>query len=453
MTPELAELSRTIDAAELGRRIKATRIAAGMTQAQVAGEDVSTAYVSRIEDGQRRPEAGLLERMAGRIGTTLEELLLGVSVDKERELQVALDHAELSLASGDAAAALAGADRVLSELDHLRGTAMIRTAQYVRAIALEKVGDLEGAIYVFEDLTSEPVADASWLRALIALSRCYRDSGDLARAIAVGDRAAALIDDLGVGGLTEAIQLTITVAGAQALQGDTGYALRTCMRALESAEAVNSPVAKASAYWNASVIESTRGASDAALGLARKAMAHFELGEDSRNLAKLRAEIANLQLLLDPPDPAGALETLDRAERELAWSSASAFDIANQLLTRSRAHFLLGETAEAAAALTKSVETSPPDAPVLRASTLVLQGQVAAAEGRIDDARTLYQQAVGDLTAVGADKDAAQLWFELGALLTEVGETAAALDAYRRAGASTGLRTVAGSPTLTHEPA
>ena len=51
----LAELSRTIETRELGRRIRNARIAAGMTQTDLAGDDVSSAYVSRIEDGQRRP--------------------------------------------------------------------------------------------------------------------------------------------------------------------------------------------------------------------------------------------------------------------------------------------------------------------------------------------------------------------------------------------------------------
>src|SRR3954465_1955149 len=70
-----AELSRTIDAAELGRRIRHARGAAGLTQSPLAGADASAAYVSRIEAGQRRPEAGLLERMATRLDVGLEQLL------------------------------------------------------------------------------------------------------------------------------------------------------------------------------------------------------------------------------------------------------------------------------------------------------------------------------------------------------------------------------------------
>ena len=42
------------------------------------------------------------------------------------------------------------------------------------------------------------------------------------------------------------------------------------------------------------------------------------------------------------------------------------------------------------------------------------------------------------LTGVGADRDAAQLWFELADLLEDVGDLDAARDAYRSAAASTG---------------
>jgi hypothetical protein len=44
------------------------------------------------------------------------------------------------------------------------------------------------------------------------------------------------------------------------------------------------------------------------------------------------------------------------------------------------------------------------------------------------------------LTGVGADHDAAQLWFELADLLEDVGDVDAARDAYRSAAASSGLR-------------
>lgn len=441
MTPELAELSRSIDPAVLGRRIKNARVAAGMTQAQVAAEEVTTAYISRIEDGQRRPEAHLLERMAARMNTTLEELLSGMTRDQALELQVALDHAELEFASGNAKAGLDGANKVLADLQELHtGTGTLeRQARELRAYALEATGDLDAAILALEDITQTPSPDARWLKALIALSRCYRDAGDLSRAIAVGEDAERTIEALGIAGLTEAIQLTVTVAAAHMTRGDTGQAIRLCQRALAAAEKYDSAIGKASAYWEASILEASKGAHESALVLARRAIAILELGEDARNVTRLRSEIASMQLKQDPPDPAGALETLSQVENEMAWSPVSTYDVARALLTRGRAHFLLGDYSKALEYAEDSVNLAPKDAPLARSSSLVLQGQIALAEQRVPDARRLYLEAVQILSGVGADREAAQLWFDLGGLLVEVGETEGALDAFRRAAASTGL--------------
>lgn len=441
MEPYLAELSRTIDAAELGRRIRNARIAAGMTQAQVAGGEVSPAYLSRIEDGSRRPEAGLLERMAARMGSSLEALLLNVGPSKIRELRLSIDHAELSLAGGEPKAALERIDAVLEQLTEPQLPELRAAALAVRAGALEATGDLNAAIIALEDMTSTPSADAGWLRGLIALSRCYRDSGNFSEAIAVGERAGKLIEVLGIQGLTEAIQLTVTVAAAYHRRGDVDQAKRLCMRALEDAERYDSPIAKASAYWNASILEtSTNGATTAAVDMARKALALFEVGEDNRNLAKLRAEVANLQLAQDPPDAEAALETLRKSEIELTWSGASAWEVALVHLTRGQAHFLLGELAEALASVNAGAVLAPRPAPYLDARAAVVRGQVAAARGELEEARGLYREAIFALTAAGSDHDVAQLWFELANLLADVGDHEGAVEAFRSAGASTGLR-------------
>jgi len=446
MTPEMAELSRTIDPAELGRRIRNARVAAGLTQSEVAGDAVSTAYISRIEDGQRRPSTSLFEVMAVRLKTTVEALLLGVSVDEQLELRVKLDHAELALVSGDSVGALRAAEALRAELADTELPEIRRSASQVRAFALEATGDLQGAIEVLEELTADPHPDGAWLKALIGLSRCYRDSGDLNRAIAVGEQATELIKQLGIEGMTEAIQLTLTVAGAYMVRGDTDYAMRVCQRAIAAAEKYDSPIARASAYWNASLLESERGSMSSALDLARKALVLFEVGDDVRNLGRLRAQVANLQLKLDPPDADGALRTLEDAERELAWSSAGSLDVARQHLTRSRAHFILGNQADAAEHLARARDLAPEGTPTLSASLCVLQGEIAAADGQVDAARASYQQAVQILTAIGADREAAQLWFELGSLLADVGDRDGALDAFKRAGASSGLVVAPSTP-------
>lgn len=440
MDVHLAELSRTIDAAELGRRVRNARIAAGMTQAQVAADDITAAHLSRIEGGKRRPEAGLLERMAARMGASLEDLLLEIPREKMLELRLAVDHAELSLASGDGAVALKAIDAVLVDPAIDAVPPILRAARQVRASALENLGDLNGAILALEELTATPTPDAAWLKSLIALSRCYRESGDYSRAISMGEQAQRIVDELGIDGLTEAIQLTVTTAGAYHAQGDPDQALRVCMRALDAATKHDSMAGKASAYWNASIVEASRGATASAIDLAEKALALFEMSDDFRNLYRLRATVAALHLLQDPPAPEATLEALSTLERDMSWSDASAWDVSYLHLLRGRAHFLLGDYQTAQACAEMVIATKPTGAPTHTAESLVIQGRIAFAQGDRRTARQHFQAGAHALTAAGADRGAAQLWFELADLLAEAGDHEGAIHAFRSAGASTGLQ-------------
>jgi len=441
MDTQLAALSRSIDPALLGQRIRNARVAAGMTQSQVAGEDVSTAYISRIEDGQRRPEASLLERMAGRMNTTLEELLLGVTKNQEAELQVELDYAELSLRTGSATEAFAKTAAVMDSTSETILPQIYRRATYVRALAMETAGDLDDAIIALEALTEEgPHTDTRVLAGLVALSRCYRESGDLIRTIEVGERAQSIIEEAGLGGLSEAVELAVIVASAYAARGDVDDALRVCSSAVEASDRLGAAAGRSEAYWNASIQQARQGAHEAALPLARKAIALAEAGDEARALGRLRTELGTLLLHADPPAVQDARTVLERAESELAWSEASAFDRAQNLLAQARSRFLQRDF-DAAAALAESGRTTAgEEAPIVAAESRVLEGQIAVEQGRQDDARKAYRDAIKIASDVEvADRDAAQFWFELGGLLDDLGERDDASDAYRRAAASTGL--------------
>ena len=114
MSPELAQQLTALDPALLGGRIKAARVAAGLTQPELAGPDASVAYLSRIESGQRRAGTDLLQTLATRLGVTLEYLAYGEGWEDAGRLELQLDHAELSLVGGEAAAALGSAREVLA---------------------------------------------------------------------------------------------------------------------------------------------------------------------------------------------------------------------------------------------------------------------------------------------------------------------------------------------------
>ncbi|WP_432479689.1 helix-turn-helix domain-containing protein [Nocardioides sp. GXQ0305] len=439
---------------ELGSRLRAARLARGWTQTDLAGDLVSVGYVSRLESGHRRPNAEVLEALAQRLGVSIDMLLRGATAPEQDELRLALDFAELSLENGEHAEAEVRArearDRAVAIVHH----DLADRATYLVARALESQGNVDDAILELETIVSsggaiplEPgaipragVVAIPRIQAAIALSRCYRESGDLSLAIEAGERVLAELEGSPLDSSDEAVQLSVTIALAYQSRGDTGQAIRICRRAIAKAEKLNSPKARAAAYWNASLFESDRGSVAEAIPLAERALALLAEGQDGRNLARLRTALADMQLQLDPPDVDAALAMLDLAAEELAASSGGVLDIARNDIARARALLLAGDLV-AAHELGAVVHAKVAgQSPLAAADAKLIEGQAAAAAGRPDDARAAYRDAVLQLTGVGADRDAADLWFELAGLLEALGDLDAARDAYRSAAASTGLR-------------
>ena len=435
-----AALLTRVDSAALGGRLRAARLAAGLTQSQLAAGIVATSFVSLVESGRRRPHLDVLTALVERAGASLELVLSGMTRDRQDAVQSTLDLAELSLSSEDPSMALGVADAVLDDLVGMNAPELFENALRLRASAREAAGDLDGAVTDLETLTAESVSDVRWVRDLISLSRCLRESGRLDEAIAVAESRQAQVERLGLSATTEAVQLTITTAGAYIQRGDLGHGLRTCKRALADAVRYRLPVAQAAALWNASAVFEARGQTEEALTMALQALELFEGSGDTRNLGRLRNHVANIQLSLQPPDAAGAIEMLRLARKELDWSTAGALDAARHRLTTATALELLGQYEEATTELEASVSLSPPNAVELLASQAAMRGRLAAAWGDLDLARRHYQDGVAMLTGSGADTDAAKLWYELGRILHRLDEPELAADAFRRAGVSQGLQ-------------
>lgn len=438
-----------IDLSVLGERIKRARQALHLTQGELAAEIASVAYVSRIESGQRRPDGKLLVRLAERLGVPLDVLLAPDEAPESSTDRLEVDYAELALESGEPEEALARSAALLRQSRPLEAE-LERRVRFVRARSLEVLGRLDEAIVELEDLVQSERDDLLWVGAAIALSRCYRQSGDYARAITSGERALAMVATGGLHGCDEEVQLAVTVAAAHHDKGDTGHAVRLCQRAIADAESRGSTVARASAYWNASVFAAEKGDTATALPMAEKALALFGEGRDARNLARLRSLAGILHLRMDPPQVLEALPLLTRAGEELRGSSASLIDVARNDLALGRASFLDGSVDHARELAQGAVEVAVTAAPTIAAEGHALLGQIALTRGERAMAVEHYATAVTLLTGAGADREAAALWFELAGEFEALGDDAAALDAYRRAAVSTGLPARASTRTLQH---
>ncbi|MCL2543191.1 MAG: helix-turn-helix domain-containing protein [Nocardioidaceae bacterium] len=431
-------LLRTVDPVILGSRVRAARVAAGLTQTQVAGTVASTGYVSRIETGTRRPTLDVLSAIADRLGTTVAQLLTGTSAEEYDAIRLMLDYAELALETGEAQDAEAQARTGLQRASTAEQRGLGSRARYLLGRAVEAQGRLTEAIEIYEELAGE--ATGLELAACgIALTRCHKESGDLALAVETGERIEQRLRDAGLERTDDAVRLAVTIAGAYIERGDLNRALRVCSAALATAEQTDSRSARAAAYWNTSIARSLKGDTSDAIVLAERALALLGEGGDRRNLARLRLQLGRLMLRESGTDLGSAITHLTQARTELAASSASSTDVLRADLALAQAHLAADDPGRALELAAHVRNDAPEDAVPVRIDALITIGQARAARGDADGARADFRTAAQQLVGIGAQRQAAQVWCDLADLLAQVQDPEGALTAYRAAMAASGL--------------
>ena len=181
-------------------RLRARRLERGLSQAELAGEEFSASYVSLLESAHREPTPHVLEVMSERLGTSVEFLRDGIDPDARRELALGLRYAELALQNGEAAEAL----ERFTETGVQAAAIPELTAEsaWGCARALEALGRLEEAVAAYDAIRAanlgDPASASRWAECVIALCRCSVETGDLGRAVDLGEDALRHLAALGL---------------------------------------------------------------------------------------------------------------------------------------------------------------------------------------------------------------------------------------------------------------
>jgi transcriptional regulator with XRE-family HTH domain len=99
MTPHAARASSRTAAGtprvpRLGERLRQLRVAAGLTQTDLAGERFSKEYISQIERGKTRPTQETVDWLALRLGVDAGFLASGISADDRAKAETLLARAD-----------------------------------------------------------------------------------------------------------------------------------------------------------------------------------------------------------------------------------------------------------------------------------------------------------------------------------------------------------------------
>jgi tetratricopeptide (TPR) repeat protein len=406
----------------IGQRLRQARLAAGLTQQQLAGDRYTKAYISALENGIAKPSMAALNYLAPRLGKSASEILSDPSRTWARL------EADLAMASGDWATGLDGYTGLLEEAaergvraEILTGIAeafcrMDRPAEAIRPAA--------EAASLFGELGRD--GDRSRAEYWLGSAHAQQDNPDEARALLRGilDRVRGGLDL----GPDFATRLLIGLANIESYQG----APTTALAYLEEARAVAGDLdtrrrgaflaALASAYRNSGDIEAAIRTGLQALALLQAAESDLEAGLVENQLAMAfvangnvrraretirhaRASSVDDRLLASLADTEATIELEGgRAEKALALAD-EAIALAERtehqkalldaLVTRGRAQSALGRHDEAARTFERAAAISNRTGPTSRRRQILSAwADTLAALGRHDEAYALARRAL-----------------------------------------------------------
>ncbi|HEX6491637.1 MAG TPA: tetratricopeptide repeat protein [Gaiellaceae bacterium] len=420
----------------LGERLRQLRVAAGMTQTELAGERFSKEYVSQIERGKTRPTQETVEWLAQKLGVDPSFLERGVSADERRRVETLLARAEalseahqyeqaLEQFSSCKTAVLATA---LTELEvrHLSGEAWARveSGEVKEALELLNRARLLAEAPEFSDVDRAAI--------LFRLGVCRYQLSSIATAIGLLNEALAL---------AEGSQLPCDLLRADILgwrsrcyrrQRDLEAAREDVERALELAQAIDDPRKTADTYFQASLVSERMGHWVQARNYAERAKTHYEQVNDERNVGRLLNNLGGLNFQLGKPEQ--AIEDLKNAYRVLLDKGSDA-DAANVVASLAHVHLMTGEatTAEEEARHALSLMAERTDFLYHVAPTQLVLGRALMEQGRLDEAEEILLASDASAEQLESLSHRAAAWMARGDLAAKRGEDRAAAKLYRQA--------------------
>lgn len=374
---------------ELGRRVRALRVARSMTQAELAAEDFTKGFISLVENARTRISLRAAEILARRLGVAVTDLF-GTVTPSDRDLEFVLLRAEQTLASGDPAGALRMAESaepksesvLKARFQRVRARALIESTRSKDAVRL-----LDQALRTFR---RHGLADLE-ARTLFDLARAHDRLDSPGEALNLALACERAIETGRVADRTLELDVHQFLASAYARLGDHSSADLRAERALALAKDIADPAAVARLYSDLALARHEQGELDAALTYARRSL---ELYEQLRKEAAVAEAWNSLgRLYVRRGHYAKAAEALAEAERR-------AGDARNErlasciLATRAELALARGELAHAVAIAEKSA-THPGAAPECRADALLVKAQALARHrASLAKVRSAFEEAI-----------------------------------------------------------
>jgi tetratricopeptide (TPR) repeat protein len=426
----------TSGAPGVGERLRQLRVAAGMTQTELAGERFSKEYVSQIERGKTRPTRATVEWLAAKLGVDPGYLANGVTDDQRSRVEAGLARAEALIESERN-------DEALSAFEQLHGAIAaaglpeleVRAAGG-QAKALMRVGRVREAVDLLgraRELVERPgFNDVERAEVVFLLGVARYQLGSVSTAIGLLGQALELAERSGLPCDVLRSNILNWRSRCYRRQRDYEAAREDVERALELAESLGDRRSMGHLYFQASLLAERDGHYVLARSYAERAKAQYEQISDRTNIGKLLNNLGGLNFLLGKPE---------EAVRYLKDAFATSLEVGNEadaaqaVSSLAQVHLRTGNPAlaeEQARHALRLLHERDDYLDELGNAQLVL-GRALLEQDRLDEADEWFQAADRSFEQLGSASHRASAWVALGDLAARRGEDRAAAHLYRRA--------------------
>jgi tetratricopeptide (TPR) repeat protein len=420
----------------LGERLRQLRVAAGMTQTDLAGDRFSKEYVSQIERGKTRPTGETIQWLAERLGVDASFLANGVSADERGRVDSAL-------ARADALLEARRNDDALAEFENIR-SAVLATGMpelEVRALSGEatvrmRLGEVREAIALLERARGlserESFSDVERADVMFRLGVARFKLNSIQTAIGLFDEALKLAERSEIP--SDQLRSNIFAWRSRCYQRrrDLEAAREDVERALELAEGLNDKRTTADVYFQASYIADREGHWVLARTYAERAKAAYEELSDRGNLGRLLNNLGGINFLLGHPDEAiGFLKDAVRIALEVG-NDAEAAHAVNGI---AQVHLRTGNIDRAEEQARYALELLGDRVDELHeiGNAQLVLGRALLEQDRLDEAENAFRAGENAYDQLSSASHRASVWVALGDLAARRGDDRNAARLYRQA--------------------
>jgi transcriptional regulator with XRE-family HTH domain len=400
---------RILDQPGFGERLKALRLERDLSQAALAGDEISTPYLSRLESGARRPTPRIVSYLAERLQVSPRAFETMQDSPLAQALAAASSAADAVLSS-ELASALRTKDRTAP-------AALRWQALWMMARAHATQGQHHDEYQVLTELAAlsdEMDVPELRVRTNTMLAQCARVLGKITEACEHAAAAVAEAGPLSVADRTAALDALISA------QAEAGHLVQARARAdeLVSLTEPGGGTALTRALWTSATVAIRQGEPARAHADLERALASLNSHDDLELWMRLRLAAASLLLQVTPPQTEAASVRL--AESEPAVNLVGTAQNRQELaLLRAQLAFKEGRYAEASercAALDGiEIQLSFRDRIRLQA----LQSMLRILDGQTEAGVAQLQQLAQQAYDAHNVELAAELWRELATILAK----------------------------------